>query len=125
VTTPRQVVHTASELRQTQAKRVDRVTQADRLFVDRRPDRQHPFRLASQAEINQQKLFDSKPPPIPSGCRLFTVVRGISPDARMCPYLPNLEDARTDLSGGVARRIFSSHTPEIDARLRVDVGVRS
>ena len=64
MTTPRHGVRTASELRQITraqrrkmqklADRVDRVTQADRLFFERRPDRQHRVRLASEVQQNEQ-----------------------------------------------------------------------
>ena len=37
------------------ADRVDRVTQADRLFFERRPDRQRRVRLANQAELSSRK----------------------------------------------------------------------
>lgn len=110
------------------AERVDRMTRVDGLFFERWLDRQHRVRLASQAEINQQELFDGKLPPIPPGRRLFTVVRGVSPDALMCLCVPNLEYAGADLSEAVARRIFewvvSSHTPKIEARLRKAAGAR-
>jgi hypothetical protein len=52
------------------AKLADRsiITQADRLFFERRPDRQHRVRLASQAESTAQHRYDSLPPPPVAGC---------------------------------------------------------
>src|SRR6478736_6971651 len=96
-----------------------RATQVNRLFFERRPDRQHRVRLASQVEIDQQKLFDGKPPPIPPGCRLFTVDRNIAPGVRMRLFVWNLEGAETDLSAAVARRIFEwvATTWEIEAQI--------
>jgi hypothetical protein len=53
------------------ADRVDRVTQADRLFFERFPARQHRVRPASQAEIAQQELLEGHPLAVPFGCRVY------------------------------------------------------
>ena len=51
---------TRAQRRQMQklANQVDRVTQADRLFFERFPNRMHRVRLASRAEIEQRELID-------------------------------------------------------------------
>ena len=82
-------------LMQKLADHVDRVTQADRLFIEHRPGRQHRVRLASRAEVNQRELFDGKSPLIPPDRRPFTAVRNIAPGARMRLFLPAPEDRNT------------------------------
>ena len=83
---------------------VDRVLQADRLYFERRPERQHLVKLSSRPEIEKREIIDGKPPTVPPSFRLL------------------------DLNEAVARRIFewvvSSHTPEIQARLRKAAGTR-
>jgi hypothetical protein len=115
---------TRAQRRQMQklADRVDRVTQADRLFFERRPDRMHRVRLASQAEIGQQELLEGKPLFMPPGCRVFCIVRNIAPGVRMRLFTYGLEGSETDLSEAWARAIFEkAATPQawkIEAQLR-------
>jgi hypothetical protein len=113
---------TLREKMQKVADRVDRVTQADRLFFERFPHRQHRVRLASQAEIAQYELLEGQPAMPPPGCRVFTVVRNIAPGARLRLYTYGLEGAETDLSEPTARAIFeAAATPriwEIEAQIR-------
>ena len=93
---------------------VDRITQADRKFFERRPDRQHRIRLASQAEIDQQTLLDGNPPWMPQGFRLFTVVRNVAPGYRLRLFVRNLEGSETDLSEAACREVFEwAATPQI------------
>ena len=104
MTSPRQS-GTMSTLRLTRQRRmkklsasVDRVTQADRLFFDRLPYRQHRIRLTSQAEIARQELIDGRPITIPPGFRWFAAVHNIAK--------PNLEGAENDLDEATAREVF-------------------
>ena len=100
---------TRSHKRQMQklAEKVDRITQADRRFFERRPGRQHRVRLAGQAEIAQHELFEGKPVDQKPGCRIFAIVRN------------------TDLSETMARSIFEEcatpYTRQIEAELRAAV----
>ena len=112
------------------ADKVGRITQADRRFFERRPDRQHRIRLTSQAEIDQQALLDRKPPWIPQGFRLFTVVRNVAPGYRMRLFVRSPEGAETDLDESTCRQVFEcAATPKVweieaDTR-RMAAGVRS
>ncbi|MET4794676.1 hypothetical protein ABIF64_006854 [Bradyrhizobium japonicum] len=122
---------TRAQRRQMQkiAERVDRVTQADRLFFERRPDRRHRVRLASQAELEQCELMEGRPTSPPPGCRVFTIVRNIAPGARLRLYTYGLEDAETDLSEAVALAIYeAAATPKtmaIEAQMRAAVEART
>ena len=113
---------TLREKMQKVADRVERVTQADRLFFERFPHRQHRVRLASQAEIEQYELLEGQPAMPQPGCRVFTVVRNIAPGTRLRLYTYGLEGAETDLSEPAARTIFeAAATPqmwEVEAQIR-------
>jgi hypothetical protein len=104
------------------ANKVDRVTQADRRFFERRPDRQHRVRLAGLAEIEQQALLEGKPLKIRPGFRLYAIVRNVAPGARLRLFLPAPEGRETDLSEAVARVIFETvgtpKTWEVEADIR-------
>ena len=57
-------------------KLVDKATKADRLFFERRPDRQHRVRLSHQAEIKQNEIVGDQPLPARlafGGSRLFAI----------------------------------------------------
>ena len=74
---------TRAQRRQLQniAARIDRVTQADRRFFERRPDRRHRVRLASKAEVEEREIVIG-PMNIPAGFKVFTVVRCLAPSIR-------------------------------------------
>ena len=114
---------------QKRADEVDVVSQADRRFFVRRPDRQHRVRLASRAEIEQVKIAGGEPMTAPPGCRFFTVVRNIATGARMRFLVLNREDAETDLPETMARAIWeAAATPymrEIEAATRRAAGARA
>jgi hypothetical protein len=94
------------------ADRVDRMTQADRLFFERHPDRQHRLRLASRAEIGQQELLKGAVLWVPPDCRLFAIVRNVAPGIRLRLFTAGLEGSETDLDETTARTIFeASATP--------------
>jgi hypothetical protein len=106
------VIITKEQRRQLQqlTHRVERMTQADGLFFERRPERQHRVRLASEAEIEEQRIIDGELSPIPCGFRAFVAVCSIGPGIRMRALVLGREGAETDLSEGQARAIFQRTT---------------
>jgi hypothetical protein len=106
------------------SERVDHVTQADRLFFERRPDRQHRIRPTSQAEIARQELIDGRPMTIPPGCRWFTAVHNSAPGYRLCLFVAKLEGAETDLNEATAREWVVEPYRDVEARLRKAAGAR-
>jgi hypothetical protein len=104
------------------AERVDRVTNADRLFFERRPERQHRVRLASEAEIGQNEMLTGEPTYMPPDCRVYTIVKNIAPGIRQRLFTFGLEGSETDLAESMARAIYeAASTPrsrEIEAMLR-------
>jgi hypothetical protein len=121
---------TRTQRRQMQklADSVDRVTQADRRFFERFPSRQHRVRLASQAEIKQQEILNGATLAVPTGCRIFIVIRDIAPGVRLRLFTFGLEGAETDLPETTARAIFEAaatpRTWEIEAQMRKAAEVR-
>jgi hypothetical protein len=127
-----------SEIKLTRAQRrqmqkltdqVDKMSQADRRFFERRPDRKHRVRLASRAEIEQNELLEGKPQEIPPGCRVFTIVRNVAPGARLRLFVFALEGSETDLSEGIAKAAFEAvatpRTWQIEAQMREAAGARA
>jgi hypothetical protein len=85
--------------------RVEQMTQADRLFFERFPARQHRVRLASQAEIEERRIIEDLPS-IPDGLRFFIAVRQIAPCIRMRALVVAPEDSETDMPEAQCREIF-------------------
>jgi len=90
------------------SKIVDQVkpmTEADSLFFRRHLQRQHRVRLASQAEIEEQRILDNLPQ-IPDDWRVFIAVKQIAPGVRVRAILGAPEGAETDLPESLAAQIF-------------------
>ena len=105
-------------LMQKLADRVDRVTQADCLFFERFPHRQHRVRLTSRAEIEQQELLDGRSMTIPPSYRWFTAVHNIAPGYHLCLFVPYFEGAETDLDEATARKVFDWRLKKTDLQAR-------
>ncbi len=59
--------------------RVDKITQADRLFFERFPHRTHRLRYAHRAEDQQEEVLRGGMLVLDPGCRFFIVVRNFMP----------------------------------------------
>ena len=103
------------------ADKVNRITQADRMYFERFPHRQHRVRLAGQAEVEQHDIVDDGPP-LQDGYRLYVAVRNVAPGARLRQFLVAPEGRETDLSEATARVIFEKAAApwirEIEADMR-------
>jgi hypothetical protein len=111
------------------ADRIDRVSQADRAFFKRRPDRVHRVRLASSAEIQQEELLSGFALTVPENCRIFTIVWQIASGVRLRVLVCGDEGAETDISEREARLAFESTATkrvwEIEATLHEAFAVSS
>jgi hypothetical protein len=103
-TTPRLSPSQRRQMRKI-ANRVEQMTQADRLFFERFPTRQHRVRLASQAEIEERRILENLPP-VPNGLRFFIAVRQVAPCIRMRALLVAPEDNETNMPEAQCREIF-------------------
>ena len=119
---------TRAQRRQMQklSARVDRVTEADRLFLsafpidisgsDHKPGRDRP------AGTNRRPPDDD-----PARPRWFIVHPHIAPGYRLCLFVLNLEGAETGLDETTAREIFewaAEPYRDVEARLRKVAGAR-
>jgi hypothetical protein len=82
------------------AKLVDKATQSDRRFFERRPDREHRLRRAHRAEVLQAAAlsngeFDVDPG---QGLAWHVVVRNLCNGVRLRQFVPFLENADSDLA---------------------------
>ncbi len=102
--------------------KVDVMTQGDRTFFLRRPERQHRVRISHPAEVEQLRIVSGEPMKVPAGSRHFTVVRNIAPGLRWRLFVLNDADAETDLPEEVARTVWeaaeTSYVREFVADLR-------
>ena len=107
------------------AARVGRVTQADRSFFERRPDRQHRIRLASQAEIEQNAILLGKIH-IPPSYQHFIAVKNIATSVRLRLTVIGSMHGETDLDEELARTIYelvnNDEARRIEADMRKFVG---
>jgi len=81
-----------------------RVKRDDDKFFQRQ-DRQYRVRRASAVEISEKRLNGGLPP-LPQDWRWYLVIRDVAPGRRIALFVPNLEDATTDVDEGVAHCLF-------------------
>jgi hypothetical protein len=97
------------------------VTEADRRFFKRHPGRSHRIRHTSMAELAQAERVDhALDAPFP-GFRWFTVIRQVTPGARVRVYVQAPELCETDVPEEMAAQIYreveSQNTRDLTARL--------
>ena len=118
-TCPQQLSRAQRRRFKKQADRVDQMTQADRLFFERRPERQHRVRLAHSAEIEQHEILDG-PIAAPTGC--LVAVKNIAPGHRLREFVLGIEGSETDLSEEEACAIYEM--PQTDMSREVEEATR-
>ena len=84
------------QLHKLEARAV-RVTEADQLYFERFPQRNHRIRLAAAAEIEGLRIASGDPLAIPPGYRMFTVVHQIAPGVHGWRFLLNDADAAAEI----------------------------
>ena len=92
------------------AEKVSRITSADRLYFERRPDRKHRVRLAGQAEIDEIELGSSGCSALrpKAGEQVYAFVRNKAPGKRLRILAPGPEGAETDIPEAMARQLFET-----------------
>lgn len=104
------------------AARVDKITDADRKFFERFPDRQHRLRVAGRAEIEQDALLAGKwPRRLPPELNHYVVVKNVAPGARLRITVVGDEGWDIDVSEQEARGRFedarTSQVSEIEQEI--------
>ena len=118
------IMLTRAQRRQMQkmADKIDRITQADRLFFERFPHREIRVRLARQAEIEQQAILDGKPPNIPQGYHVCHHPQCLSgqPTAIVCARPARVLNRVSEdkLGRGSGKRQATPKVREIEAQMR-------
>jgi hypothetical protein len=74
----------------------------DRDFFLKNPNRKHRVRYATQDEINRLQIAGS----LPQGNRLYAIVRSITPNYCARRFVPNSKDAGTDVDEDFADVLF-------------------
>jgi hypothetical protein len=78
----------------------------DITFFKRHPARKHRVRYATRAEIERLETVGNKPLTLPPGCRLYVIVRCITPGYFARQFVPALERAGTDVEEDLADVLF-------------------
>jgi hypothetical protein len=91
-------------------KLVEKACESDRLFFERRPERQHRIRRSHRAEVMQSALFsrgtfDCRLPP---GVALFTLVKNLGDGVRLRTFVPLLEHEDVNLPEQSCRALFET-----------------
>lgn len=91
----------------------DRMSQADKKFFERFPDRRHRVRLAHKAEVEAGAVVNGvNPTRLPAEYKHFVAVKFLSPDCRMRLSFIGLEGSETDVSEAIAAAIFDAAKSE-------------
>lgn len=87
----------------------DRMSQADKKFFERFPDRRHRVRLAHKAEVEAGAVVNGvNPTRLPVEFKHFVAVKSLSPDCRLRVGFVGLEGAETDVTEEIAAGIFEA-----------------
>lgn len=94
------------KLRQLQGA-VDRITDGDRRFFERHPERNYRLRASGKAEVEILKVTEgAERIKLVPGARYYTVVKQVVPGSRIRRFIPNWNGAETDVSEQEAEWLF-------------------
>ena len=102
-------------------KLVDKATDTDRMFFERRRKRRFRVRRCHRAEIVQNALIEGKPPEVPPGMAWFAAVLNVCHGYRMRLFTLAPADTETDCTEREARETFellaTDYTWEVAERI--------
>jgi|SRR5215211_9596 hypothetical protein len=98
--------HRAEAIQKLTAK-VDKISDTDRKFFRRWPQRQFRVRLSHKTEILWVELMAGEVLILPEGLRWYTLVRCLAPGVRVRQYISHWEGCDTDVSEEVAAGIWT------------------
>ena len=79
---------------------------SDADFFTRYPKRKHRVRYATRAEIATLEIAGNKPLAMPSDCRLYAIVRRVTPTYYARRFIPFSKSAGVDVDEGLADVLF-------------------
>jgi hypothetical protein len=91
-----------------------RVVRDDDRFFRNHPDRQYRVRRTSPVEV-RQKALNGGLPTLPQGLHWFLVICNAAPGRRIALFIPNREDAATDLDEGTAHVVLDYAADAVEA----------
>jgi hypothetical protein len=100
-------------LMQELVDRIDLISEADRKYFERFPQRRHRVRVAGRVEIEGDEIIRGRAMRVPPGRQLYTAVRSARPGLRLRIMFHGPEDADPELFSEVkARAIYALHETE-------------
>jgi len=79
---------------------------SDAAFFARYPKRKHRVRYATRAEIAALEIAGNKPLAIPSDCRLYAIVRRVTPTYYARRFIPSSKSDGVDVDEDLADVLF-------------------
>jgi hypothetical protein len=106
---------TGSQRRRIQklADRLDLISEADRKYFERFPERRHRVRLTDPVELEEELLLHGRVRSVPAGWQFHTAVRNVRPGFRLRIVFLRPADRDPELfSEAKARAIYAFHETE-------------
>jgi len=95
------------------ADRLDLISEADRKYFERSPERRHRVRVADSVELEEEELVHGRVRSVPPGRQLYTAVRNVRPGLRFRIVFLGPADRDPELfSEAKARAIYAFHETE-------------
>ena len=95
------------------ADRIGLISEADRKYFERSPERRHRVRLADRVELEEEGLVHGHVRSEPPGRQLYTAVRNVRPGFRLrIVFLRPADRDRELFSEAKARAIYAFHETE-------------
>ena len=95
------------------ANRIGLISEADRKYFERFPQRRHRVRVAGRVELEEDRILLGRARSLPPACQLYTAVRSVRPGLRLRIVFHGPADEDPDLfSEAKARAIYAFHETE-------------
>ena len=95
------------------ADRIGLISEADRKYFERFPQRRHRVRVTARVEFEAEELVHGRVRSVPAGRQLYTAVRSARPGLRLRIMFHGPADADPELfSEAKARAIYAFHETE-------------
>jgi hypothetical protein len=94
-------------------RRLDLISEADRKYFERSPERRHRVRVTDRVELEEEQLLCGRIRSVPAGWQFYTAVRNVRPGLRSRIVFLAPADRDFELfSEAKARAIYAFHETE-------------